>query len=167
MVILVDTNVIIEARRTKSWSALCAQLSIETVEKCTEEALTGLHTRNTLELIREGFPTKGLSAVHPVSDRQRANAHLLNPYFDRLDAGERDLWAHALSRADDWVLCGPDRASLRFGVLLGHHHRLVALEELLTKKGLHPGKPLGRGYTSLWHRQKIGELSTETGVRPS
>ena len=47
-----------------------------------------------------------------------------------LDPGERALWAHALTRNDDWILCGPDKASLRFGVRLGFRERLVALEAL-------------------------------------
>ena len=28
-----------------------------------------------------------------------------------LDRGEASLWAHALGRGDDWVLCGPDKAA--------------------------------------------------------
>ena len=55
-----------------------------------------------------------------------------------LDLGERCLWAHALTRADAWVLCGPDKASLRFGVRLGFRERLVALEGLLEAIGYRP-----------------------------
>ena len=51
-----------------------------------------------------------------------------------LDPGEQSLWAHALTRGDAWVLCGPDKASLRFGVRLGFRDRLVALEGLLARR---------------------------------
>ena len=55
-----------------------------------------------------------------------------------LDLGERSLWAHALTRSDAWVLCGPDKASLRFGVRLGFRERLVALEWLLDGSRVSP-----------------------------
>ncbi|MGY2049132.1 hypothetical protein [Methylobacterium sp. JK268] len=48
-----------------------------------------------------------------------------------LDAGELSLWAHALARDDDWLICGPDAASMRFGFEQGHRARLVSLEALL------------------------------------
>ena len=40
-VVLVDTNIIIEAVRVNCWGALTAHFSVETVEKCCEEARTG------------------------------------------------------------------------------------------------------------------------------
>ena len=42
----------------------------------------------------------------------------------------QSLWAHARKRDDAWILCGPDRASLRCGVRLGFRERLVSLERL-------------------------------------
>jgi len=40
--VFVDTNIILEAVRTGCWMALTTTFSIETVEKCIEEALTGV-----------------------------------------------------------------------------------------------------------------------------
>jgi len=40
-IVLVDTNIIIEAFRARCWKALTAYYRVETVEKCYEEALTG------------------------------------------------------------------------------------------------------------------------------
>jgi hypothetical protein len=75
-----------------------------------------------------------------------------------LDIGERSLWAHALTRGDAWVLCGPDKASLRFGVRLGFREQLVALEWLLDGVGHRPKIDLRPQYTSKWLQQAIGEF---------
>lgn len=164
MIILVDTNVILETKRTKTWNAFSSRYSLETVEKCVEETQTGMQNRNPQQWIGEISLRKDLSAVHAVSENQRANARLLNSSIERLDEGESDLWAHALSRTDDWVLCGPDVASMRLGVLLGHHDRLVALEEKLNVIGLRsPRIPLNQWFTSRWHRKQIGTLLAEVG----
>jgi hypothetical protein len=40
-IVLLDTNVIIEAFRTRCWRAIVNTFKIETVEKCCEEAATG------------------------------------------------------------------------------------------------------------------------------
>jgi len=40
-IVLTDTNVIIEAHRTKCWRAVVNAFKVETVEKCCEEAATG------------------------------------------------------------------------------------------------------------------------------
>jgi hypothetical protein len=75
-----------------------------------------------------------------------------------LDVGERSLWAHALTRTDAWVLCGPDRASLRFGVRLGFRDRLVALERLLNDVGHRPREALRAAYTIRWLNAALAEM---------
>ena len=40
-VVLVDTNVIIEAHRTAAWAALVGAYGVETVEDCVTETQTG------------------------------------------------------------------------------------------------------------------------------
>ena len=81
-----------------------------------------------------------------------------------LDIGERSLWAHALTRTDGWVLCGPDKASLRFGVRLGYRDQLIALERLLTEAGYRPKEPLKIAYTSKWLEKAPGELVLSEGL---
>ena len=66
--------------------------------------------------------------------------------------------AHALSRGDDWVLCGPDRASLRCGVSLGFRERLVSLEGLLEDVGYRSGVDLRQAYGRQWHERTVGQL---------
>ena len=75
-----------------------------------------------------------------------------------LDLGERALWAHALTRDDDWLLCGPDKASLRFGVRLGFRERLVALESLLEAVGYRAKEGLRLNYTTAWLARALNEI---------
>ena len=75
-----------------------------------------------------------------------------------LDRGEASLWAHALGRNDEWILCGPDKASLRCGVMLGLRERLVSMEGLLEEVGHRPGTALRKAYTRRWHERTLGEL---------
>ena len=72
-----------------------------------------------------------------------------------LDEGEDALWSHALGRSGPWVLCGPDRASLRCGVRLGYRERLVSLEELLDHVGYRPTAELRRPYTKRWQDEVV------------
>jgi hypothetical protein len=76
-----------------------------------------------------------------------------------LDVGERSLWAHALTREDPWVLCGPDKASLRFGVRLGFRERMVALEALLDDAGYRAKRALKTAYTRRWLEGTLGEMA--------
>lgn len=39
--VFADTNVILEAFRTRCWTAITTHFAVETVEKCVEETLTG------------------------------------------------------------------------------------------------------------------------------
>ena len=95
------------------------------------ETQTGFQRRRPEQQIDNAALRASLAAVHKVGDAERAAAIVREPMFSFLDLGEQSLWAHALTRKDDWVLCGPDKASLRFGVRLGLRERLVALEELV------------------------------------
>jgi hypothetical protein len=81
-----------------------------------------------------------------------------------LDVGERSLWAHALTRSDAWILCGPDKASMRFGVRLGLKDRLIALEALLGDAGHRPKEALKLAYTTKWLEKVLGELFISEGL---
>jgi len=109
----------------------------------------------------------GLGAVHLVSPLERAEAILRDGQLAMVDAGERALWSHVLTRTDAWLLCGPDAASLRIGVRLGLRDRLVALEELLSDVGHKPKVPLRRNYTKAWHAERIARLAVEEGKGPA
>jgi hypothetical protein len=162
--LLVDTNVILECWRVKAWRALAGGYGVETVEDCVIETQTGYQRRRAEQRIGLGALQTSLAAVHKVADAARAAAVLRDPLFSYLDVGEQSLWAHALARADTWVLCGLDKASLRFGVRVGLRDRLVSLEDLLHDVGHRPGT-LRANYTSGWLLRTLAELVITEGSR--
>jgi hypothetical protein len=156
--VLADTNVILECWRVSAWQALTGGYRVETVEDCVIETQTGFQRRRAAQQIDKGRLLASLAAVHAVGDREQAAAAVRDPLFSSLDIGERSLWAHALTRSDAWVLCGPDKASLRLGVRLGLRDRLVALETLLSDVGFRPKEPLQTNYTGKWHAEAVNQM---------
>lgn len=152
-----DTNVILECHRTGSWRALADGYTIETVEDCVMETQTGFQRRRPEQLVDGSELRASLSAVHEVSRRERAELAMRAPDI-ALDRGEASLWAHAVHRDDTWLLCGPDKASLRFGVRLGCRERLVSLERLLEDAGHQAVPALRAAYTRNWHDRTVGRL---------
>ncbi len=163
--VLVDTNAILECWRVDAWRALAGGYGIETVEECVIETQTGYQRRRAEQQVDRAALNASLAAIHKIGDRELAAAVVRDPTISMLDVGERALWAHALTRGDDWVLCGPDKASLRLGVRLGLRERLVALEGLLQDVGHRPRVPLKQAYTSAWHVKTLGELVILEGRR--
>jgi hypothetical protein len=165
--VLVDTNVILECWRIRAWRALAGGYGVETMEECVIETQTGFQRRRPEQQIDRAALVGWLKAVHKVGDKERAAAIVREPLFSYLDPGEHALRAHALTRADAWVLCGPDRASLRIGIRLGFRDRLMALEDLLEDAGHRPATPLRTAYTSNWHAKALGELGMMEGAKRS
>ena len=152
--VLVDTNTIIEAHRTRAWAALAGGWPVETVEDCMTETQTGFQRRRPEQSIAADELRASLAAVHSVTDRERAEL-ALRVQDIALDVGEESLWAHALGRNDRWVLCG---------VRLGFRERLVSLQELLNRAGHRPRGALKRHYTKKWLDGTLGEfVLTERG----
>ena len=158
-----DTNVIIEAWRVDAWRALRGGYALETVEECVIETQTGYQNRRPEQQIDHETLLAGLKAVNKVSDDERAAALIRDGEIAMLDEGEKALWAHALARTDAWVLCGPDKASLRMGVRLGFRDRLVALERLLDDAGFRPKTPLKGAYRQDWLNRTLVEFAQREG----
>jgi hypothetical protein len=156
--VLADTNVILECWRVSAWKALASGYRVETVEDCVIETQTGFQRRRAVQQIDNARLLASLAAVHPVGDRELAAAAVRDPLLSSLDIGERSLWAHALTRSDAWVLCGPDKASLRLGVRLGFRDRLVALETLLSNVGYRPKETLRINYIGKWHAEALNQM---------
>jgi len=135
--VLVDTNIIIEAVRVGCWNALKAHFSIETVDKCREEARTGDLRRPGYVVVDENALHERLG-VHTPTPQELSALDLREPEARRLDPGERHLWAHALARRDAWLACCCDNAAIRVSVLLGWEDRLKSLEELAQAAGANP-----------------------------
>lgn len=156
--LLVDTNVILECWRIGAWRALSKGYRVETVEDCVVETQTGFQRRKREEQIDNKDLRGSLAAIHEVTDGQRAAGIVRDPLFSTLDLGEQSLWAHALNRQDEvWILCGPDKASMRFGIRCGFRDRLYALERLLKDAG-YKSKALKTPYTSSWLDMTLGQL---------
>jgi hypothetical protein len=156
--VLVDTNVILECWRIGAWRALTGGYRVETVEDCVIETQTGFQRRRIEQQVTVTELRGSLAAQpHPVSAAELAAFAVQAPDI-ALDVGERSLWAHALTRADEWVLCGPDKASLRRGVRLGFRERLVSLENLLEDVGYRTRGGLKTAYTTQWLDRTLGEF---------
>lgn len=137
-VVLMDTNAIIEAVRTSCWRAIAGRFHVETVEECREEARRGDAMSPAYVSVSENDLAL-LADVHAVTKRDRARLALECEFADGLDDGERDLLAHAIGRDDDvWLLCSPDKASVRAAVDLECGDRLISLGELSTRAGVRP-----------------------------
>src|SRR5437660_6860429 len=106
--VLVDTNVILECWRVGSWRALTGGYAVETVEDCVTETQTGFQRRRPEQRIDPAELRQSLAQVSEVGPGELAAALVRDEMLSFLDVGERSLWAHALTRADAWVLCGPD-----------------------------------------------------------
>ena len=138
-ILLVDTNIIIEAVRTRCWNAISTHFSVVTVEKCYEEALTGDPLRPGYVTVDAAQLRKGLAQRHAVSDLERAHLILTAPGADALDAGERDLFAHALARGGAWLASCADRAAVNVALTLGWEERVISLERLAQAAGSRSG----------------------------
>ena len=145
-VVLVDTNVIIHCHEIGCWKALAGQYHLETVDQCVIETQTGRQRRRPELQINEAELRAQFKAVHVVTQQHIAQVMAMNG--GALDDGERDLWAHALQREDAWILCGPDRASMKFGYDARLRERLVSLGELVAN--FSPAPTMKQNYTKPW-----------------
>jgi hypothetical protein len=131
---------------------------VETVEDCVIETQTGFQRRRAEQQVDADALRASLGApAHAVTAADLAMVAVQVSEIT-LDVGERSLWAHALTRNDEWVLCGPDKASMRFGVRLGFRERLVALESLLDDAGYRAKSTLKTAYTRKWLDGTLGEM---------
>lgn len=133
-IVLVDTVIVIEAVRTKSWNALATHFKLETVDKCCEEARSGDIYRAGYVTIDEPVLRKRLVS-HPVSEKQLLDLYMTWPGASGLDDGERHLWAHALTRKDAWIATTADRAAFFGACQLGWREQMVSLESLVEAAG--------------------------------
>lgn len=66
------------------------------------------------------------------------------------------LWAHALTRMDVWILCGPDAASLTYGFNMGFEVRLIHIEALLCEIEMRLPASARSYFSRRWHDDRIG-----------
>jgi hypothetical protein len=160
--ILLDNNAIGDAVDLGVWNALLGAYrgQLETVREVEREA--GTYFRELSEPVTLTASLKQVQ-VHDVTGEER-NELAVRTQGIALDAGERDLWANALARGPGWILCGPDKASMRAAVRLGFSERLVSLEALLQDAGLST-KGLPDKHSKKWLRRVVGELTLEEAMK--
>ncbi len=158
-IVLVDTNVIIEAHRIGCWKALAGYFSIHTVEKVVEETQTGHQNRDPEHTINEAALRKTCKHVANISDTQRVQFQIDHPQAV-LDPGERDLIIHAatLGVDDVWLLNSPDMAAVRHTHGRGWIDRLVSLEAMNTHVKIKPKEALRENYSERWLSTKRTNL---------
>lgn len=155
--VLLDNCAISACIAAGAWTALAARYTLETVEEVEREATTGYQHRAIIPPAQFRAQVK----VHSVSVGERFEAQAAHAALSTIDDGERDLWVHALSREGGWILCGPDTASIKFGVLNGFQDRLISLEELLENIGHKPRVKLPEHQTRKWLKALIGTIQME------
>jgi hypothetical protein len=138
--VFVDTNVIIESFRTGCWTAICEHYTIETVEKCVEEAMTGDPTDPHYVPVDPKVLGVGLTARHAVPKLDIATLVLNFPQSQGLDDGELHLLAflyrHGVSEDAAILVSTADKAAVVVAGLLGWLDFLVPLESLAEKSGV-------------------------------
>lgn len=159
--ILLDNNAIGDAVDLGVWQALLDAYDGQMETVIEVEAEAGTYFRKKADS-RELMVTMRRLTIHDVSRGEQVKLALKTAGMS-LDPGERDLWAHAHQRADGWILCGPDKASLRVAVRLGLRDRLVSLEQLLGDAGL-PTKALPYHQTKKWLDDTIGKIAVEEAL---
>lgn len=152
-VVLVDTNIVMEAVRTRCWNAVTGGLRVETVEECRDEALRGDRGRPGYLPVTPADLGR-IRTVHPVSEVERVTFAMDYPDAESMDPGERDLFAHAYARVARgdavWLVCSADRACVRAAVALGWHEQMYSLATLAEAVGAEPRLPLLNQYGERW-----------------
>lgn len=157
-IVLVDTNVVLEAHRTGCWSTLAQYFALHTVGKVVEETQTGYQNRKPEEWIDEGALRASFAHIAHVDDEARAEFNMRHGH-PALDAGERDLliYGGALG-APAWWLNSPDMAAVRFAHAIGWTDRLVSLEAMVSHLRARLREDLRGNYTERWLSVKKTDL---------
>jgi hypothetical protein len=143
--LLVDTMIVIEAVRTGCWNAITGQRQVVTVEECAEELRRG--DPGTREYVRVTNQDIARITIAPLAAEDAPALRLAYPAADGLDAGERDLLAHAMTRTDEFQVCSCDKAALVAAHALAWLDRVVSLEAVATSVGARPNPRLKVQFT--------------------
>ncbi len=158
-IVLVDTNVILEAHRVSRWEHLSKNFKIHTVDKVIEETQTGYQKRAKEELIDQKELSSSVALIYSVSDEERIQCMLDASSVSQLDDGEKDLLIYASKLGVGcWLLSSPDTAAMRAAHDQGWLERVVSLESLLEAINCKSDKPLRENYTEKWDVSKKSKI---------
>ena len=157
-IVLVDTNVILEAHRTGCWAQISYYFALHTVEKVVEETQTGYQNRAQQEWIDEARLCAAFGHIAHVTREQRAAFDIAHKH-PSLDAGEKDLLIYAETmQSPAWLLNSPDMAAVRFAYACGWIDRLISLEAMTVHLKSRLKVTLRRNYTRRWLSEKKSGL---------
>lgn len=160
-IVLVDTNVILEAHRTGCWVTISQYFELHTVDKIIEETQTGFQNRSSTQTINETSLRASFANIEIVTEEQRAAFNLTHSH-PPLDPGERDLLVYAETLPNNvWFLNSPDMAAVRFVYNRGWADRLVSLEAMASHLKARLGENLRYNYTEQWLSRKRTSLYLE------
>lgn len=159
--ILLDNNAIGCAVDLCVWNGLLGAYEgqLETVREVEIEAGTYFRSKNEATTL---MATLSRLVIHEVTQQELSDLAVRTQGI-ALDPGERDLLANAFGREPSWILCGPDKASIRALVKLDLAHKLISLEKLLQAAGLST-KGLKENQTEVWLRRTIGDLTVKENL---
>lgn len=153
-IVLVDTNVVLEAHQTGCWVPLAGYFALHTVAKVVEETQTGYQNRNPEHWIDEAVLRRQLAHVEQITELQRVSFNMAHGH-PALDPGERDLLIYAATLdAPAWLLNSPDMAAVRFAYHVGWIDRLVSLGAMSAHLKTRLGRDLRHHYTERWLSSK-------------
>lgn len=148
-IVLVDTNVVIEAHRTGCWNQLAEYFRLCTVEKVIEETQTGFQLRRAEQQIDRTVLRASMHEIADITDEMRFNFNIRNGH-PTLDDGERDLLVHAETLRNAWLLNSPDMAVIRFANSRGWLDQLVSLEAMNAHLRSRLRETFCENYTERW-----------------
>lgn len=139
--IFIDTMIIIELFRSGCWSAACNKYSMETVEKCVEEALAGDSADPRYVPVDRAELLGGLSELHVVSRATLAAFALqCSRTAEGLDDGEKHLlallYAHGAQINAQLLISTADKAAIVAVGKLNWLDNLISLEEMVNASGV-------------------------------
>jgi hypothetical protein len=161
-IVLIDTNVIIEAHRLNCWNPLAEYFNLHTVEKVIEETQTGYQNRKPEQLIDPNALRDSFGHIQTISELQVIKFDMAN-ISQPLDAGEKQLiiYAHTIQKKV-WFLNSPDIAAVKYACKHGWGDSLISLEAMTKHLSCRLKVNLERNYTEGWLSQK--KLQFNTGV---
>lgn len=154
-IVLIDTNVILEAHRVNCWKALSEFFSLHTVIKVIEETQTGYQNRKPEQTIDVDNLKTTFTHIEAISELQVIEFDLKAEKSLPLDDGEKALiiYAHTLGK-EVWFLNSPDKAAIKYACKVGWSDNLVSLESMIRHLSLNLKDPLKQNYTSQWLSQE-------------
>ncbi|MCC5865364.1 MAG: hypothetical protein JJU31_09625 [Wenzhouxiangella sp.] len=156
--ILVDTNVIIEAHRVRCWIGMANQFRLITVAEVFKETQTGHQNRAEEQNIDPDELRGQLSQIAEVSRTQLADIDIEYPDHG-LDAGEHHLVAFARTLDEPaWLLNSPDNGTIRFCSQANWLDRLISLEAMANALGMPHGSRLRGNHTEAWLRRQVNKF---------